>query len=72
MQWTTLVYGRRPYGVGMLIAGYDVCEILYSQKYWQELNLVIEPKITIARILADLNFGGLVQDCHTYYIIICE
>ena len=27
--------------------------ILYSRKYWQELNLVVEPKITIARILAD-------------------
>ena len=29
--------------------------IPYSQKYWLELNLAIEPKITIARILADLN-----------------
>ena len=26
--------------------------IQYTQKYWQELNLVVEPKITIARILA--------------------
>lgn len=25
MQVTTLVYGRRPFGVGMLVAGYDVC-----------------------------------------------
>ena len=24
-------------------------------KYWRELNLVVEPKITIAKILADLN-----------------
>ena len=29
--------------------------ILYSWKYWRELNLVVEPKIAIARILADLN-----------------
>ena len=27
----------------------------YSRKYWRRLNLVIEPKIAIARILADLN-----------------
>ena len=31
--------------------------IPYSQKYWQELNLAVEPKITIARILADLNLA---------------
>ena len=31
--------------------------ILYSRKYWQELNLAVEPKITIARILADLNLA---------------
>ena len=30
-------------------------ENLYSQKYWWELNLAVEPKIAIARILADLN-----------------
>ena len=29
----------------------------YSQKYWWELNLVVEPKITIARILVDLNLA---------------
>ena len=29
-------------------------EIPYSRKYWRELNLAVEPKITIARILADL------------------
>ena len=29
----------------------------YSRKYWRELNLVVEPKITIARILADLNLA---------------
>ena len=31
--------------------------IPYSQKYWRELNLVVEPKITIARILVDLNLA---------------
>ena len=31
--------------------------IPYSQKYWQELNLAVEPKIAIARILADLNLA---------------
>ena len=29
----------------------------YSRKYWQELNLAVEPKIAIARILADLNLA---------------
>ena len=33
------------------------CELLYSRKYWWELNLVVEPKIAIARILADLNLA---------------
>ena len=32
-------------------------DILYSQKYWQELNFAVEPKIAIARILADLNLA---------------
>ena len=31
--------------------------IPYSRKYWWELNLVVEPKIAIARILADLNLA---------------
>ena len=29
--------------------------IPYSWKYWRELNLVVGPQITIAKILADLN-----------------
>ena len=29
--------------------------IPYSRKYWWELNLAVEPKIAIVRILADLN-----------------
>ena len=41
----------------MLVAGYDVCEILYSRKYWRELNLAVEPQIAIARILADSNLA---------------
>ena len=31
--------------------------ILYSGKYWWELNLAVEPKIAFARILADLNLA---------------
>ena len=31
--------------------------IPYSWKYWRELNLAVEPKIAIARILADLNLA---------------
>ena len=29
-------------------------EVPYSRKYWRELNLAVEPKISIARIIADL------------------
>ena len=29
----------------------------YSLKYWWELNLAVEPNITITRILADLNLA---------------
>ena len=31
--------------------------IPYSQKYWRELNLAVEPKIAIARILVNLNLA---------------
>ena len=35
-----------------------VCvHILYSQKYWQKLNLAVGLQITIAKILADLNLA---------------
>ena len=34
-----------------------VNNMLYSWKYWWELNLAVEPKIAIARILADLNLA---------------
>ena len=27
----------------------------YSRKYWQEINLAVEPKIAIVRILVDLH-----------------
>ena len=33
--------------------------------HWRELNLAVEPQIAIAGTLADLNFGGSVQDRHT-------
>ena len=31
--------------------------LLYSQKYWWALNLAVEPKIAIARILVHLNLA---------------
>ena len=31
--------------------------IPYSRKYWWELNLTVEPKIAIVRVLADLNLA---------------
>lgn len=30
MQYQTQIYGRRPYGVGLLVAGYDVCPVCIS------------------------------------------
>ena len=42
----------------------------YSRKYWQqELNLAVEPKIAIARILSRIKFGGSVQDHYMYTCI---
>ena len=29
----------------------------YSRKYWRELNLAVQPQITITRILVDLNLA---------------
>ena len=39
---------------------------MYSQKYWRKLhvNLAVEPKITITRILVDFNLGSSVWDRH--------
>ena len=36
---------------------YALCYVLYSRKYWWELNLVVGPQIAIAKILADLNLA---------------
>ena len=43
----------------MIVTGAcTVClKISCSQKYWQELNLIVEPKIATARILADINLA---------------
>ena len=42
----------------------------YSQKYWRELNLAVDPKIAIARILVDLNlavpYGIAIRICYSY------
>ena len=32
-------------------------QLPYSRKYWRALNLAVEPKIAIERILADLNLA---------------
>ena len=39
----------------LYLMNYSNNEILYSWKYWQALNLAVEPKIAIVRILTDLN-----------------
>ena len=42
----------------------------YSQKYWWELNLAVESKIAVARILVDLNLA--VQYGIAIHNIICR
>ena len=51
--------------------GRQLLHIPYSRKYWQKLNLAVEPKITIAGIFIFLNlkFGSSVRDHHMYIII---
>ena len=49
---------------------YSTALVLYSRKYWQELNLVVEPKITTPRILAHLNLA--VRYGIAIHIYICE
>ena len=39
------------------ITAYKKTYVLYSRKYWRELNLAVGPKIAIAKILADLNLA---------------
>ena len=50
-----------PYSLSHIVIQILQCKsgiiIPYSWKYWWELNLVVEPKIAIARILADLNLA---------------
>ena len=47
-----------------------LCKVLYSRKYWRELNLAVEPKVAIGRILADLNLA--VRYGIAIRIYICE
>ena len=35
----------------------QIMYIPYSQKCWQELNLVVRPKIAMATVLVDLNLA---------------
>ena len=53
----------------LLVLLLPVLLLPYSQKYWQEFNLVVEPKIAIANYIGWFKFGGSVWDRHTY---ICE
>ena len=48
-----------------------IIRFAYSRKYWRELNLVVEPKIAIARILMDLNLA-VWYGIAILIIIICE
>ena len=42
MQIPTMVYGRRPFGVGLLIAGYDVSFLTFvTAQKWLKLLLVV-------------------------------
>ena len=43
--------------VGVVWVEHATPLIPYSRKNWLELNLAVEPKIAIARILADLNLA---------------
>ena len=38
--------------------------LLYSRKYWRELNLALGPKIAFAKKVGGFKFGGLVWDRH--------
>ena len=49
---------------------WTVYALPYSWKYWWELNLAVEPKIAIARMLVDLNLAvwyGIAM-CIIYYV----
>ena len=48
----------------------QIFNIPYSRKYWRELNLAVEPKIAITRILADLNL--VVRYGIAIHMYICE
>ena len=52
-----LIVNRSVFMVHVHSASTYVNDIPYSRKYWQELNLAVEPKIAIIRILADLNLA---------------
>ena len=49
------------------VYGFKIRCILYSQKYWQSLNLTVLPKAECKKILAEFKFGGVLlsrtHDC---------
>ena len=54
------------------LKGQQLYIIPYSRKCWRELNLAVEPKIAIAKILADLNLWfGTGSPYIYYYLYMC-
>ena len=41
----------------LLSAHHPISHIMYSRKYWQELNLAIGLQMAIAKVLADFNLA---------------
>ena len=51
------VSDKRPWPLNRAIIVLHTVE--YSRKYWRELNLAVEPKIAITRILVYLSLAGI-------------
>ena len=43
-----------------MLLGHVEGKVLYRWKYWWELNLAVEPKITFARIMANFNLAVVI------------
>ena len=56
-RWRAILLLIFCYFVVMVLEVVLICYLTYSRKYWLALNLAVEPKIAIARILADLNLA---------------
>ena len=49
-----------PLSLYLFLLSFPCIDILYSRKYWRELNLAVEPKIAITRIFVDLNLAVVI------------